>query len=92
MTPIRVRVGRTCLRATRTVLAQVKGRRHACSVLASLKGGFTSMGVGGSNSFRFMGRLRGKALATGRYVLYGRSADAAGNRSKTLSAGFTIKR
>jgi hypothetical protein len=41
---------------------------------------------------RFGGRLRGRALAAGRYRLTVRAADSSGMRSATLTAAFRIVR
>jgi hypothetical protein len=47
----------------------------------------------GSNRVGFQGRLsRSKKLVPGRYTLTITAADAAGNRSSTRTAGFTVLR
>ena len=38
------------------------------------------------------GRLSGKRLAAGRYRLTATATDAAGNRSKTVTATVTVRR
>ena len=56
----------------------------------TLSGSFTHAGKVGKNSFRFSGRLRGKALKPGSYRLSGVPTDAAGNHGRAFSASFTI--
>jgi hypothetical protein len=56
-----------------------------------VKGGFTHAGAAGTNTFRFMGRLRGRALRRGKYRLVAVATDAAGNRSAALRRPFRIK-
>lgn len=47
-------------------------------------------GAAGANRVRFSGRLRGRALAAGRYRAVVRATDAAGNRSVARRVAFTI--
>jgi hypothetical protein len=51
---------------------------------------FARSGVAGPNRHRFSGRLRGRALAPGSYVLKAFAVDSAGNRSQPRSVAFTI--
>ena len=51
----------------------------------TLKPTFTQSGKAGGNSFRLSGRLKGKALASGRYKL----AASVGTSSRT--AGFKVR-
>jgi hypothetical protein len=51
-------------------------------------GGFTITGVAGANSFHFMGRLGGKSLKPGSYVL---SAIAAANGLSSKPATHPFK-
>jgi hypothetical protein len=48
-------------------------------------GSFTQSGNSGLNSFKFMGRLKNKALKKGSYALVATATDAAGNKSKTAA-------
>lgn len=86
-----LKVGGTCLKATRQVRSQLRGRPHRCDFLVSVRGSFTHSGVQGSNRFRFTGRLGRRALAAGRYVLLAAPEDTAGNRGRSRSAGFEIQ-
>jgi hypothetical protein len=61
-------------------------KRKKCTRFKKVKGGFAHQGAAGSNSFRFSGRLGGRALRPGKYRLLGRT----GNTSR--SARFTIVR
>mgnify|MGYP001135564564 CR=1 FL=1 len=54
-------------------------------------GGAYEVGAAGTNSLRFMGRLRGRALKRGKYRLVAVAVDAAGNRSKPVRRSFRIK-
>jgi hypothetical protein len=67
-----------------------KGKR--CTTYKKVKGSFTHRGSAGLNSFRFMGRLRGKPLKKGSYRLRSVATDAAGNKSKPVYRKFRIKR
>lgn len=62
-----------------------RGKRK-CTRFKKLKAGFSHQGAAGPNSFRFSGRLRGRALKPGKYRLVGRT----GSTSKV--ARFTIVR
>lgn len=83
-------VGRTCIKATRRVRAQLRGRPRRCDVLASVRGSFSRDGVEGSNRFRFTGRLGRRSLPPGRYVLVAATRDAAGVKGRTRTAAFAI--
>ena len=87
-----VKIGGTCLKAMRRVLAQLRGRPRKCTLLKSVRGSFARNGVKGSNRFRFTARLRGRKLAAGRYVLRATPKDAVGNKGKTRSVAFKIRR
>lgn len=60
--------------------------------LRGAKGGrsFTRAGSRGRNAFGFSGRVRGRSLAPGRYVLRAVATDAAGGTSAPRSVAFTI--
>ena len=66
-------------------------KKRRCTRLVSLRGGFTGVGVAGKNSFRFTGRLDGRKLRPGRYLLVA-TPTASGKSGKTRSIGFRIKR
>jgi CSLREA domain-containing protein len=85
-----------------TVAKRVKGRRsgkrcvkptkrnrkaRACTRKVAVKGSFSRAGGAGANALRFMGRMRGRKLARGKYVL--RATPASG---KTVSVAFQIVR
>jgi IPT/TIG domain len=86
-----VKLGGTCLKATRRVRSQIRGRPHRCNFLVAVRGSFTRYGVQGSNRFRFTGRLGRRALTAGSYVLLAAPQDAAGHRGKSRSVGFEIQ-
>jgi hypothetical protein len=65
-------------------------RRQACTRYVLLRGSFTRSARAGTSSFRYTGRLSGRALAPGRYRLVARSTDPAGNRSATRRVSFRI--
>ncbi|MGI9081708.1 MAG: InlB B-repeat-containing protein [Thermoleophilaceae bacterium] len=81
------RVGGRCVRATRA-----NAGLRACTRYVLLRGSFRRNGRAGASSFRFTGRLSGRALKRGRYRLVARSTDAAGNRSAPRRARFRIVR
>ena len=60
-----------------------RGKRK-CTRFKKLRGGFSHQGAAGPNSFRFSGRLRGRALRPGKYRLVGRIG------ATSRSARFTI--
>jgi PKD repeat protein len=62
--------------------------RRRCSLLVLLPGSFTRPGVDGASSFRFSGRLAGRALSPGRYRL----SAAAGPGGITARASFVVLR
>jgi hypothetical protein len=86
-----LKVGRTCLKATRKLRSQLKGKPRTCDFLVSESGSFAYDGTEGPNRFRFTGRLRGRALGAGMYVLYAATKDSAGTKGKRRSAEFEIK-
>jgi len=85
-----------------TVLRKVKGRRTGgrCKVRAQKGRRCTITRTAGRlpqraarkgrNSVRFLGRVRGRALAPGAYVLRLRATDEAGNRSKAKTLNFKV--
>jgi len=70
------KVGKRCVKQTKANRTKKK-----CSRFKSMKGSFTHSGQAGTNSFKFSGRLTGKALKPGSYRLVGN----AGSVSKTAS-------
>jgi uncharacterized protein YkwD len=78
------RAGRRCVapgRAKRTARKCVRTRRV---------GAFREQGTAGVNVLRFSGRLNGRRLAPGAYLLVAVSTDATGRRSKPRSLSFRI--
>jgi hypothetical protein len=77
-----IRRGSSCLRL------KGKAPKHArkCTAFVTVDS-FTH--TAGSNSFRFSGRVGGRKLAPGSYVLAAQAADAAGS-STTVSAKFKV--
>jgi hypothetical protein len=80
------RKGRRCVPTRRAP----KGRK--CTRYKTVRGSFSHAGSAGLNRFRFMGRLRGRALKPGKYRLVAIATDQAGNRSKPRRRGFKIVR
>lgn len=78
-----VRKGKSC------VAGKPGPGKKACTRSVTL-GSFRQNGDAGLNRFRFMGRLKGKALARGTYALAATATDAAGNTSKTVTRAFRI--
>jgi len=66
-------------------------RARSCTRLVSVKGSFSRTGRAGSNAFRFTGRIGGRRLAPGRYVL--RAAPrASALTGAVVSVSFRIVR
>jgi hypothetical protein len=68
-----------------------KGAKR-CTRYVRMKGQFRHVGVPGSNSFRFTGRLRGRKLPPGSYRLVGIARDSANNSSAPARTKFRIVR
>jgi hypothetical protein len=77
--------GKSCRKPGR---ANRHGRR--CTLLTAV-GSFTHADLGGAASVHFSGRLKGRRLPPGAYVLQVLAANAAG-RGKPVSKGFTVRR
>jgi CSLREA domain-containing protein len=77
--------GGRCVKPTRS-----NRKARKCTRLVA-RGSFTRTGAGGTNSFRFSGRLRGKKLAPGRYRMVA-LPTAGGKSGKKASAAFRIVR
>jgi hypothetical protein len=85
-----------------TVLRKVKGRRadgrckqrarkgRRCTITRTVGSLPKRAGRKGRNSVRFLGRVRGRALAPGAYVLRLRATDKAGNRSRAVRLKFRV--
>jgi hypothetical protein len=67
-------------------------RRGRCTRFAAMRGARTLAGRAGANSFRFNGRLRGRALKAGSYRLVLTATDPAGNVGDKVRAPFAIRR
>ena len=66
--------------------------RNPCARYLALRGRLRHDGQTGPNARTFTGRIGGRALKPGRYRLGAVAEDAAGNRSKTRRASFTVRR
>ena len=77
-----------------SVVLRVKQRRRSRSGkgkrLVTLPGRITWDGLRGANSFHFTGRLRGKRLKPGRYLLAA-TPTGVGKAGPTRSVGFTVR-
>ena len=73
------KAGKKCVKKT----AANKSKKK-CAIAKALKGGFSVSGAAGANSFKFSGKLAGKALAPGSYRLIGSAGGV------TKEAAFTI--
>jgi hypothetical protein len=76
------KVGRRCVNQTRA-----NRTKKRCSRLVMV-GRFTRPGVAGANGFHFTGRVNGRPLAPGNYVLSLVATDAAGMTSSPVSRPF----
>jgi hypothetical protein len=65
------KAGKKCVKKTRG-----NARHKKCSSFKPVKGGFSVAGVAGPNSFKFSGKLGGKALKPGSYRLIGSAGGA----------------
>ena len=66
--------------------------RARCLAFRRARGGFAKVGGPGLQRLRWNGRLRGRALPPGRYGLYARARDRAGNPSRLRHRAFRIAR
>ena len=78
------RQGRSCRKPSRS-----NGHAKRCQ-LVTILASFTHTDTVGANSLHFSGRINGRMLTPGAYVLRAIAHNAAGN-GKTVSAAFTIK-
>ena len=67
-------------------------RRRGVLRFVTLRGSFSRASRAGLNQVRFSGRLRGRALAPGRYRLVVVAMDSRGLRSRARSVSFRIVR
>jgi hypothetical protein len=81
------RAGRRCVRPR-----AAKPGAKRCLRTQRLKGGFVHRGAAGQNAFRFTGRLRGKRLSPGRYLLVARLPRPATGRGAVTTRPFRIVR
>jgi Ca2+-binding RTX toxin-like protein len=81
------RRGRRCVRASPRLR-----RARRCTRQLRVRGSFTHSGKAGANSFRFTGRLRGRRLRPGRYLLVAVPVDSDGRRGAQRTAPFRIVR
>jgi hypothetical protein len=84
--PGRLAAHHVCAKPTRK-----NRRRHRCTRVVALRGSFTLAGSAGLHSFRFTGRLSGRTLAAGSYVLVA-TPSAQSVAGKPSNAPFTIVR
>ncbi|HEY5977002.1 MAG TPA: choice-of-anchor Q domain-containing protein [Solirubrobacterales bacterium] len=73
------RAGKKCVKQTKA-----NRSKKRCPLFKSVKGSFSLEGIAGANSFRFSGRVNGKALKPGSYRLVGQTG------ATLARAGFTI--
>jgi hypothetical protein len=71
--------------------ARVDFRVASGQVVGSVLGRFSVRGRRGVNRFRFTGRLRGRALRAGTYLLTAQAIDRAGVASAPSTVGFRIR-
>jgi hypothetical protein len=81
------KVGKNCVAQTRS-----NRKKKACVRWVKVKGSFTRAGKAGKNTFKFRGRIGGKALKPGNYRLDGQATDPAKNKSTTKRRSFKIVR
>jgi hypothetical protein len=86
---VRIVVERCAKRARRKGSRRRTGR---CLRFKAMKGALTRPAGAGSNSLRFNGRMRGKALKPGPYRLALTPTDTAGNRGATVRARLVVAR
>jgi hypothetical protein len=83
--------GRRVRRKCRTTTDSNR-RAEACTLWKAVRGSFTVAGTGGTNSFKFRGRIGGKSLKPGSYRLSGQATDPAKNASLPTNKSFRIVR
>jgi hypothetical protein len=81
--------------APRRKSAHAKGRqKHAryCTLMVPVRGSFTHSDVAGANRFHFTGRVSGRALTPGSYVLTAAPRFPTGQPGQHETASFRIIR
>ncbi|MEA2437428.1 MAG: hypothetical protein QOF65_1984 [Thermoleophilaceae bacterium] len=79
------RVGKRCVKPTKT-----NRKRPQCTRKVSVKGHFSHHDHGGAVSLRFSGRVGGRKLSPGPYLLVAKVRDDAGNPGRPAQAPFRI--
>jgi hypothetical protein len=67
-------------------------RGRSCTRYVPVRGSFRHRDEAGPNTLTFRGRVGGRRLALGRYLLTAVARDAAGNRSQPVRRRFRIVR
>lgn len=91
----RVLVGRRTSRSRGArcgVSTRARRRFSLCRRYVTVKGGFSHRARPGANSFYFMGRMRARKLARGRYRMIATAATANGVVGNTVRKSFRIRR
>ncbi len=65
---------------------------RSCTLWKAVRGSFSVAGTGGTNSFKFRGRIGRKTLSPGSYRLSGQATDPAKNTSLPTNQSFRIVR
>jgi hypothetical protein len=65
-------------------------KKKSCTLYKTVRGSFTVSGKAGKNTFKFTGRMGGKALKPGSYRLTGTASDPSKNTSVPKRKGFKI--
>jgi hypothetical protein len=65
------------------VKGKAKAKKKQCTITADVPGGFTFIGISGSNEFRLSGRLNDKPMAPGIYRLVAKAEGTAARSSYT---------
>jgi hypothetical protein len=81
------RVGKRCVRPTKR-----NRKRSSCVRRVRVRGSFAHHDPGGAVSLRFSGRVGGRRLSPGRYLLVAHVRDDAGNPGRPAQAPFRIAR
>jgi hypothetical protein len=88
---VRFRVERALSGRRRAGRCVPAGAGRRCTRYTSVRGSFGLQGAAGLNDFRFMGRLRNRALPAGSYRLVAVARDLAGNLAKPVRRAFRIR-
>lgn len=75
-----------CVKTTRRVRKALR-----CTRQIPQRGKLEFQVVAGDNRIRFYGKVGTRRLKPGRYAVFARAYDGAGNRSRIVSATFTVK-